>query len=97
MSTGKSLPANYLKDYLKVAPISHSVWRAAEAKELSKIDLPPPTLDVGCGFGEFAGVFFDSMIEVGIDISLPDVSSVSMPGRCPLEVIVSPLFYQFRF
>src|SRR3990172_1340565 len=73
MSTGKSLPANYLKDYLKVAPISHSVWRAAEAKELSKIDLPPPTLDVGCGFGEFAGVFFDSMIEVGIDISLPDV------------------------
>lgn len=33
----------------------------------------PPVLDVGCGFGEFAGVFIESQIEVGVDISVEDL------------------------
>lgn len=32
-----------------------------------------PVLDIGCGFGEFAGVFFESQVEVGIDISIDDL------------------------
>ena len=64
---------NYLKGYLKVAPISHAVWRSCEAKELEKYQLKRPLLDLGCGFGEFSGVFFDSVIEVGVDISLKDI------------------------
>lgn len=32
-----------------------------------------PLLDLGCGFGEFAGVFFDKQVEVGIDISIEDL------------------------
>ena len=38
-----------------------------------KFGFEQPVLDVGCGFGEFSGVFFDSMIEVGIDISHDDL------------------------
>jgi len=64
---------SYLQEYLKVAPISHAIWRACEAKELEKYKLERPLLDLGCGFGEFSGVFFNSMIEVGVDISLKDV------------------------
>ncbi len=32
-----------------------------------------PLLDVGCGFGEFAGVFFENQVEVGVDISQEDL------------------------
>ncbi len=32
-----------------------------------------PVLDVGCGFGEFSGIFFDSQVEVGVDISTDDL------------------------
>lgn len=32
-----------------------------------------PLLDLGCGFGEFAGVFFERQVEVGIDISIEDL------------------------
>lgn len=73
MARGKQRKPNYLRGYLKVAPISHSIWRACEARELEKFKLARPLLDLGCGFGEFSGVFFDSMVEMGIDISLRDV------------------------
>lgn len=32
-----------------------------------------PVLDLGCGFGEFAGVFFDRQVEIGIDVSINDL------------------------
>jgi ubiquinone/menaquinone biosynthesis C-methylase UbiE len=73
MPKDKKKKTNYLAEYLRVAPISHAIWRACEAEALSQYHLPRPLLDLGCGFGEFAGVFFDSMVEVGIDISLKDV------------------------
>jgi ubiquinone/menaquinone biosynthesis C-methylase UbiE len=58
----------YLADFLKIAPLSHALWRSVEAIAYSKINIQGPTLDVGCGFGEFAGVVFDTM-EMGIDIN----------------------------
>lgn len=67
----------YFEKYLEIAPFSLALWRAVEAKELRRIKrrfkYQRPILDVGCGFGEFAGVFFESMIEVGIDISPTDL------------------------
>src|SRR4030043_1052481 len=63
----------YLKRYLKIAPASHALWRAFEANELSKIDLKRPILDLGCGYGEFAGVFYDASVEVGVDLSGRDL------------------------
>ncbi len=59
---------NYLRDFLKVAPLSHALWRAAEALSFNQISFKHPVLDLGCGFGEFAGVVFNQ-IEMGIDIN----------------------------
>lgn len=64
----------YFKRYLEVAPLSLALWRSLEAMAVSKIPLKRPILDIGCGFGEFGGVFFDSFIEVGVDISASDLA-----------------------
>lgn len=64
----------YFKRYLEVAPLSLAIWRAQEANAVSKLKLRRPILDIGCGFGEFGGVFFDSFIEVGVDISDTDLA-----------------------
>lgn len=58
----------YFYRYLKIAPLSHALWRSLEARALEKVKIKRPILDIGCGFGEFAGVFFEKMVEVGIDI-----------------------------
>jgi SAM-dependent methyltransferase len=62
----------YLKEFLRIAPLSHAAWRAAEAVAVGDIELERPVLDVGCGFGEFAGVVFDT-VETGIDINGADL------------------------
>ncbi len=80
---------NYFNKYLTIAPFALALWRAPEAdtiyrayteiqttpRKLAKgiLELKKPVLDVGCGFGEFAGVFFDTQIEMGIDISFDDL------------------------
>lgn len=74
----KTSPAiTYFEKYLDIAPFALALWRSIEAKEVASIKkrfkYQPPILDVGCGFGEFAGVFADSVIEVGIDISPTDL------------------------
>ncbi len=65
----------YFSRFLKVAPLSLAVWRGIEAYQMSKlkIDYKNPILDIGCGFGEFAGVFFNSKVEVGVDIDKKDI------------------------
>ncbi len=63
----------YLRRYLRIAPICVAVWRAVEAKHFSTIELPRPILDLGCGFGEFARVFFAEPPDVGVDISRTDL------------------------
>lgn len=75
----------YIKEFLEIAPFSHAVWRSAEAGVLSKaftdFKPQPPFLDVGCGFGEFMGVFCreirGGMVDVGIDISQRAINMVT--------------------
>lgn len=62
----------YLHDFLRIAPLSHALWRSIEALSFSAVKFKSPILDVGCGFGEFAGVVFDR-VEVGVDISARDL------------------------
>lgn len=71
----------YFDRYLKVAPFSLALWRAIEAGEIAKIKYRRPVLDIGCGFGEFAGIFFKSGVEVGVDISPPDLIMAKNGGK----------------
>lgn len=67
----------YFHKYLKVSPFALSLWRAFEAQRIAdaygSMSFTRPVLDLGCGFGEFVGVFFDRQVEVGIDINLDDL------------------------
>lgn len=65
----------YFEKFLKVVPVSLAIWRAIEAYQLSKlnVEFKRPILDIGCGFGEFAGVYFERQVEVGIDIDDKDI------------------------
>ncbi len=79
--------AKYFARYLKVAPLSHALWRSVEAQELAKYKLEKPILDLGCGFGEFAGVFFSSQIEVGLDIDEKEIEKAAQGGKYKKTVI----------
>jgi len=48
-------------------PYFRSLLRAVESQFYKDIDLPSPTLDVGCGEGHFAELTFTRKIEVGLD------------------------------
>jgi len=59
-----------LRAYLRQAPFAAAIWRSNEATALAQVPLPRPTLDIGCGFGEFGRIFVGDgpPIDVGIDI-----------------------------
>lgn len=71
----------YFQRYLKVAPLSLALWRAVEAQVLKKHKLINPVLDIGCGFGEFGGVFFSSQVEVGVDINHKEILRAAATGK----------------
>jgi SAM-dependent methyltransferase len=50
-----------------VANLQPALLRAVEARFYENIDLPAPTLDLGCGDGHFASLAFDRPLEVGLD------------------------------
>lgn len=77
----------YFQRYLKIAPLSLALWRATEAQELARHKLVRPVLDIGCGFGEFAGVFFNSQIEVGVDIDYRDIAIAASSGKYKKTII----------
>lgn len=52
---------------LKTIPAFRAVLRAVESRFYYAVDLPGPTLDLGCGDGHFAQMTFDRKLDVGID------------------------------
>jgi len=74
-------PQEFLRRYLKVAPVALAVFRSIEAKYISSTSMKRPILDLGCGFGEFAGVFFDRQVETGLDISWKELVTASKSKR----------------
>nr|BAL58279.1 methyltransferase type 11 [uncultured Chloroflexota bacterium] len=58
---------DFLVPHLRDLPYFRALVRSVEAAFYQGLDLPAPTLDVGCGDGHFASVTFDRPIEVGID------------------------------
>jgi SAM-dependent methyltransferase len=59
------------KDYLwlnlRALPYFRAMLRAVEARFYRELDLPAPTLDLGCGDGHFATVAFERVLEAGLD------------------------------
>lgn len=58
---------DYLWLHLRDLPYFRAMLRAVEARFYRDIDLPEPTLDVGCGDGHFATIAFDRPLDVGMD------------------------------
>lgn len=52
---------------LKTIPAFRAILRAVEARFYFAVDLPEPTLDVGCGDGHFSQMVFNRKLEAGID------------------------------
>ncbi len=61
---------DHLGRYLRVAPVSLALERAIECAMLASVALTPPLLDIGCGDGLFASVFYEQPVAVGLDIDL---------------------------
>jgi len=53
--------------HLRDLPYFRALVRAVEARFYESIDLPAPSLDIGCGDGHFASVAFERRLEVGLD------------------------------
>ena len=70
----------YFGEYLKVAPFSHALWRATEAEIISDLEITKPVLDIGCGFGEFGGIFYKTCVEIGLDKSQKDLDIAKNKG-----------------
>jgi SAM-dependent methyltransferase len=66
-----------MKDFLYLhtrdLPYFRGLLRAVESQYYQDLDLPSPTLDVGCGDGNFAQLTFDRKLEVGIDPWWPPI------------------------
>ncbi len=62
------MPDNaFLYPHLCDLPYFRALIRAVEAAFYQDLDLPAPTLDVGCGDGHFASLTFPHPIDVGLD------------------------------
>ena len=79
MRVDEDTARRYLTMYLREAPVATALWRSIEACALATVALPGPLLDVGCGFGEFARLFFRDreMPDVGIDIDRGELGRVA--------------------
>ena len=61
-------------------PYFRGLLRAVEARFYENIELPAPTLDLGCGDGHFATLAFDRPLETGLDPWRAPVSEARRRG-----------------
>ncbi|MBN2386998.1 MAG: class I SAM-dependent methyltransferase [Anaerolineales bacterium] len=60
---------DFLFLHLRDLPYFRALLRSVEAAFYQTLDLPAPTLDLGCGDGHFASLTFDRRLDVGLDPS----------------------------
>src|SRR4030042_5354294 len=60
-------PKDFLWLNLRELPYFRAMLRAVEAQFYQGVELPAPTLGLGCGDGHFATVAFDRKLDVGLD------------------------------
>jgi SAM-dependent methyltransferase len=91
MKTASMNPREQQKDYLwaqlRDLPYFRALLRAVEARVYQDINLPGPTLDVGCGDGHFVTAAFHHPIDVGIDPWTGPVREAARRGgyKCVLQ------------
>ena len=64
---------DFLFLHIRDLPYFRGLLRAVESRFYQGLDIPSPTLDVGCGDGNFAELTFDRKLEVGIDPWWPPI------------------------
>jgi SAM-dependent methyltransferase len=62
-----SLPKDFLYLHTRELPYFRGLLRAVESRFYQGLEIPAPTLDVGCGDGSFAGLTFERKLEIGLD------------------------------
>jgi SAM-dependent methyltransferase len=67
LETLNRIPNEVLWRSLGDLPYFRALLRAVEARFYEGIELPSPTLDLGCGDGHFASIAFVRSLDVGID------------------------------
>lgn len=95
-SEPKTTEKNYLNDYLKFAPVSLALVRAVECRCLSELEFKHPILDVGCGDGLFASVFFEAQVEQGMDTSPVEAASARKTGAYQNVVVANAVNIPFK-
>ncbi len=63
----KPVSKDFLGIHLRDLPYFRAMLRAVEARFYQDVELPGPTLDLGCGDGDFAEIAFERRLEVGLD------------------------------
>ena len=58
---------DFLFLHIRDLPYFRALLRAVESRFYQDINLPAPTLDVGCGDGHFTQLTFDRKLDVGLD------------------------------
>jgi SAM-dependent methyltransferase len=71
---------DFLWLHLRDLPYFRAILRAVEARFYQRLDLPRPTLDVGCGDGHFAAVTFEARVDIGVDLHLPSLREARRRG-----------------
>jgi SAM-dependent methyltransferase len=64
---------DFLFIHIRDLPYFRGLLRAVESRFYQDLDLPAPTLDVGCGDSNFAELTFDRQLEVGLDPWWPPI------------------------
>jgi len=65
---------------IRELPYFRSLIRSVEASFYQDLELPSPTLDLGCGDGHFATAAFDHALEVGLDPGKKSLLEASRRG-----------------
>jgi SAM-dependent methyltransferase len=64
---------DFLQSHLRDLPYFRAFLRAVESHFYQDVELTAPTLDVGCGDGNFAELTFERKLEVGVDPWWPPI------------------------
>jgi SAM-dependent methyltransferase len=67
--------------YVNSTPLAHALFRSAEARFVCDVPLERPVLEIGCGYGQFGSMAFDTPADMAVDSSRNRVRKAERTGR----------------